>query len=63
MSTTTWSIPVPYGRILDPVRAAALHEAVQVWHNGAIETDGNQLDLILKTAKQFEAYLAGTDGG
>ena len=51
---------VQFGRIVDPVRAAALHEAVQVWHSGAVSDDGNQLDLILKTAARFEAYLAGT---
>lgn len=49
-----------FGRILDPVRAAALHEAVA--HIGVNGTEGpDVLGEVLAIAARFERYLAGEE--
>jgi hypothetical protein len=56
-----------HGRILDPVRARALHEAVAMLPNLTIQSSADRIDIdmpverILANAKRFEAYLAGPD--
>jgi hypothetical protein len=47
------------GRIVDPVRAAALHEAVQF--ACAWPTDPPDADGVLQIAERFEAWLAGPE--
>lgn len=47
------------GRILDPVRAAALHEAVRTVAWGM--DDEERLPKILAAAKMFEAWLEGPE--
>jgi len=47
------------GRILDPVRAAALHQArelVEVWPEDRLDAG-----RVVEVAKVFEAYLAGPE--
>jgi hypothetical protein len=50
-------------RTLDPVRAAALHEAIRAFPNAhfASELDPERAGQILATAKMFEAWLAGPE--
>jgi hypothetical protein len=51
-------------RQLDPVRAAALHEAVacagNYWQPGVMDPFAYR-DEILRTAERFEAWLAGPE--
>jgi hypothetical protein len=53
-------------RTLDPVRAAALHEAVEAWlQTPRIEDDAtgsyDPITEILEVAERFEAWLAGPE--
>jgi hypothetical protein len=51
------------GRWLDPVRAAALHEAVNAmgYMPGWKDDEQEQADKFLRLAERFEAWLAGPD--
>jgi hypothetical protein len=56
-----WTTEVQYGRILDPIRGAALANAVDL--APAIVAQGNTTspDEILDWARTFEAYLTGEE--
>lgn len=62
-----WSMSYPpqqeqiLGRTVDPIRAAALHEAVQhIAHYG--KPDGAWLEeQVITVANRFERWLVGTD--
>jgi hypothetical protein len=53
------------GRILDPVRAAALHEAVFAWRGFAIpeRPEEDPAGEIIAVAERFEAWLAKEQAG
>jgi hypothetical protein len=46
-------------RHLDPIRAAALQAAAQVYPHPAADTDDTAMILVI--ARQFEQYLAGEE--
>jgi len=62
------TITVPMGwqtrRTLDPVRAAALHEAIRAFpnaHFASEELDAERANAILSVAGMFEAWLEGPE--
>ncbi len=48
---------VQFGRILDPVRAHAVHEAVKLCRRDPAV----KVSMVIEIAKLFEEYLAGAD--
>ena len=56
MTDPTRNLPPSPGRQLDPVRAAALTQAIDLYRAGGGTATAHE---VVTTAELFEAYLAG----